>query len=147
MSLVIRYLEERDRSAVMEMMRVFYSSPAVLTNGSEQIFTADIDNCVNDSPYLEGYIFEDEEKILGYSMVAKSFSTEFGLPCIWIEDIYIKEGFRDLGIGSRFFEFIEEKYPSHLLRLEVESDNERAMTFYRKNRLEIMPYTEMKKET
>ena len=146
MSIVIRPMEERDRDAVMEMMRVFYSSPAVLTNGSEQIFKADIDNCVNDSPYLEGYIIEREGEILGYSMVAKSFSTECGMPCIWIEDIYIKEEFRGLGLGSGFFKFIEEKYPSHLMRLEVESDNERAMRVYRKNGLEIMPYTEMKKE-
>ena len=143
---IIRPMEERDREAVMEMMRVFYSSPAVLTNGSEEIFRADIDACVGDNPYLEGFVACEDGEIIGYTMLAKSFSTEFGMPCIWIEDIYIKEEFRGLGLGSSFFKFIEEKYPSHLMRLEVESDNEKAMSVYRKNGLEIMPYTEMKKE-
>ena len=86
MNNIIRLMEEKDRQCVLEMMRVFYTSPAVLTNGSEEIFGADFDNCVNSSPYLEGYIFENGEMIQGYAMVAKSFSTEFGKSCIWIED-------------------------------------------------------------
>ena len=72
----IRLMEEKDREDVLEMMRVFYASPAVLSNGSEEIFQADIENCVNNSPYLEGYIFENNGEILGYAMLAKSFSTE-----------------------------------------------------------------------
>ena len=71
----IRNMEKYDKSQVIEMMRVFYASPAVLSNGSEEIFEADVDNCVGDSPYLEGYIFESEGTIQGYGMVAKSFST------------------------------------------------------------------------
>ena len=36
----------------------------------------------------------------GYGMAAKSFSTEYGRQCIWLEDIYIKAEYRGLGIGS-----------------------------------------------
>ena len=65
-------------------------------------------------------------------MIAKSLSTEFGKPCIWIEDLYIKSEYRCLGIGSHFFKFIEEKYPTAILRLEVEAEN--VMQFmYMKN--------------
>lgn len=145
MSNTIRLMEKRDRECVINMMRVFYSSPAVLTNGSEEIFAADVDNCVDECPYLEGYIFESLGEIQGYAMVAKSFSTEFGKPCIWIEDLYIKEEFRGLGIGSQFFWFIEEKYPTAMFRLEVEEDNERAIKVYKKAGFEILPYMEMKK--
>lgn len=141
----IRNMEKYDKSQVVEMMRVFYASPAVLSNGSEEIFEADVDNCVGDSPYLEGYIFESEGTIQGYGMVAKSFSTEFGKPCIWIEDIYIKEEYRGLGIGSLFLHYIEEKYPNAVLRLEAEEDNERAVRVYRKCGFEVLPYMEMKK--
>ena len=56
-------------------------------------------NTCNDNPYLEGYIFEVSGEIQGYGMIAKSFSTEFGRPCMWIEDIYIKESCRGAGIG------------------------------------------------
>ena len=81
----IEKMTREHEQEVLEMMRVFYASPAVLSNGSEEIFQNDVENCVNDSPYLEGYVFIEDEKILGYAMLAKSFSTEFGKPCIWIE--------------------------------------------------------------
>lgn len=145
MNNTIRAMVKEDKECVLEMMRVFYTSPAVLTNGSEEIFNSDIDNCVGDCPYVEGYMFQDGEKVQGYGMIAKSFSTEFGKPCIWIEDIYIKSEYRGLGIGSRFLEFIEKKYPDALFRLEVEEENERAVKVYEKCGFEVMPYMEMKK--
>lgn len=143
----IRCMEDGDRQSVLEMMRVFYASDAVFTNGSEEIFNADIDNCIGDSPYAEGYIFEDGNEIQGYGMVAKSFSTEFGKPCIWIEDIYVKEAYRGAGIGTLFLRFIEDKYPCSLLRLEVEAENEIALNVYKKCGYDVLPYMEMKKST
>ena len=145
MGSTVRPMVAADQAVVLEMMRVFYASPAVLSNGSEEIFQADIENCVNDNPYLEGYIIEDAGQIQGYGMVAKSFSTEFGKPCIWIEDLYIKDAFRGQGIGKVFLDHIAQQYPKCLLRLEVEEDNERALKLYRKCGFEVLPYTEMKK--
>ena len=141
----IRIMTTDDKEAVMDMMRVLYASPAVLSNGSEEIFSNDIENCVNDSPYLEGYVFEDDKEIQGYAMVAKSFSTEFGKPCMWIEDLYLKEQYRGLGIGTKFFEFISAKYADCILRLEVEEENERAIKVYEKSGFRVLPYMEMKK--
>ena len=145
MSNIIRDMVKEDKACVMEMMRVFYTSPAVLSNGSEEIFSADVDHCVNDSPYLEGYMFQEGENILGYAMVAKSFSTEFGKPCIWIEDLYIKPDCRGMGIGTKFFAFLEEKYTDVVFRLEVEEENERAVKVYEKSGFKVLPYMEMKK--
>ena len=145
MNYTIRPMLREDAPYVIDMMRVFYASPAVLSNGSEEIFQNDVENCVNDSPYLEGYIIEDGQKILGYGMVAKSFSTEFGKPCMWIEDLYLKEEARGLGLGSKFLNFIAEKYPDAILRLEVEEENERAIKTYRKCGFEVLPYMEMKR--
>ena len=145
MQSIIRGMEEKDRSQVLEMMRVFYASPAILSNGSEEIFEADVNTCISGSPYLEGYIFENAEEIQGYAMVAKSFSAEFGKPCIWIEDIYVKNEYRGLGIGSLFLKFIEIKYPGSIFRLEVEAENDRAVNVYKKCGYEVIPYMEMKK--
>ena len=142
---IIREMRESDRAAVTEMMRVFYASPAVSTDGSEEIFAADIDACVSDNPYLEGYVFEDGGSILGYGMLAKSFSTEFGRPCVWIEDIYVKEEARGRGLATRFFALVDEKYPQALRRLEVEPDNERALRVYERCGYTPLPYLELKK--
>ncbi len=141
----IEAMERNHAGEVMEMMRVFYASPAVSTDGSEEIFRCDIENCLNGNPYLEGYVFMEGQTIAGYAMLARSFSTEFGKRCIWIEDIYLKREYCGKGLGSRFLEFVEQKYPDALLRLEVEEENQRAVHVYRKCGFETLPYMEMRK--
>ena len=142
MDVKIREMKREDKEAVLEMMRTFYTSPAVLSNGSEEIYEADVEACLNPSPYLEGYILGD---LQGYAMVAKSFSTEFGKRCIWIEDIYVREDARGQGLGSTFLTWIAEKYAGCLLRLEVEEENAGARRVYEKCGFEVLPYMEMKK--
>ena len=142
---MIKLMTSEHKETVLNMMRIFYASPAVLSNGSEEIFNNDIDNCINDNPYLEGYVFEEDGEIRGYAMVAKSFSTEFGLPCIWIEDLYFKPEYRGLGLGGQFFAYLDEKYPGTIMRLEAEEENERAIYVYKKCGFEVLPYMELKK--
>lgn len=143
----IRKMKEQDKEDVLNMMRIFYASEAVFTNGSEEIFLSDIRNCINDSPYLEGYIFEDDYKVQGYAMVAKSFSTEYGKTCIWVEDLYLKPEYRGQKIAEKFFQYIENKYPDTMMRLEVEKENEHAVHVYHKCGYEVLPYQEMIKHS
>lgn len=140
-----RPMTARDTEAVLEMMRVFYSSPAVYTNGSDEIFRNDIAQCVGENPYVEGYVFCDGDEIQGYGMIAKSYSTEFGKNCIWIEDIYVKPHYRGGGIGTGFLRFISEKYADCLLRLEAEEDNIYALRVYENCGFSVLPYMELKK--
>ena len=70
MEFTIEAMKECHRETILAMMRTFYASPAVLTNGSEEIFAADIDACVSDNPYLEGFVFCCGEELLGYGMAA-----------------------------------------------------------------------------
>lgn len=142
---MIRNMLKSDTARILAMMQTFYNSPAVLSNGSEEIFKNDIENCLNDCPYLEGYVFTQKAHICGYMMVAKSFSTEFGKPCIWIEDLYIEPAYRGLGIGKQFLQYIEQKYSGCVLRLEAESDNRNAIRLYEKCGYEALPYLEMVK--
>lgn len=145
MNFIIRDMTESDKTAVIDMMREFYTSPAVLSNGSEEIYLNDVENCINDNPYLEGYVFDSDGLILGYAMVAKSFSTEFGKPCMWLEDLYFKKEYRGNGIGSKFLHELEKKYPEAIIRLEVEEENESAVHVYEKAGFKVLPYMEMKK--
>lgn len=145
MNSTIRVMNQKDKPHIIEMMRDFYTSPAVLSNGSDEIFSNDIENCINDNPYVEGYIVEDLKNIQGYAMIAKSYSTEFGKTCIWIEDLYIKDEYRGLGIGKSLLEFITNKYTDCIFRLEVEEENERAVRLYSKCGFTVLPYLQMKK--
>lgn len=106
----------------------------------------DINNCVGDCPFPEGYVFSYNNSVAGYAMVAKSFSTEFGKPCIWIEDIFVKQEFQGKGIGTRFLDYIEQKYPNRIFRLEVEKYNRNAIKLHKKSGYDFLPYMEMKKD-
>ncbi len=146
MNFNIRKIRETDRSEVISMMNDFYNSPAVSTNGSLSIFNSDIDCCVSNSPFLEGYIFETDSGVLGYSMIAKSFSTEFGKSCIWLEDLYLKPEYRGQGIIPKFLCYIEALYPNSILKLEVEKENTHAVHVYTKYGFKPLEYCEMKKD-
>lgn len=139
----IRKIRQEDREVVIDMMRRFYNSPALITNGSEEIFASNVNNCLSNSPYLEGYVFTVEYKVIGYGMLAKSFSTEFGSECIWIEDIYLEEEYRGQGIGSKFIQHVKDTYSDKVLRLEAESENAKAIATYEKNGFKKLPYMEL----
>jgi GNAT superfamily N-acetyltransferase len=137
----LRKMTAEDKPYVLDMMRKFYSSDAVMTDGSEEIFVNDIEECLSDSPFLEGFVFPDEDgEIKGYAMIAHSYSTEFGRRCICIEDIYLEEEMRGRGAASEFFDHLRTRYPDSVNRLEVETENERAIASYRRNGFEEIPY-------
>ena len=144
----IRSIERGDFEEVLGMMRVFYASPAVLHKASDEILRQDIEDCLGDMPFIEGYVFEEEGEIAGYAMVAKGYTREYGGVCVWVEDLYMKPEFRRRGLGSQFFAFLEEEYKGKAVRfkLEVEEENEAAIEAYQKNGYRISPYYEMTKE-
>ena len=141
----IEVMTEQNSGEVLAMMRVFYASPAVSTNGSEEIFRADLARCLGGDADLEGYMLIEDGATAGYAMVSRSFSTEFGKPCIWIEDLYLKPEYREKGFGTQFLRFLTARCPDAILRLEVEAENRCAVHTYRKNGFSELPYLEMKK--
>ncbi len=146
--ITIKKMEQRDTNEVYEMMRDFYDSPAILHDVSEEVLRRDIDACTSDNPYMEGLVFRAHGGIAGYAMLAKSFSTEFGGICIWIEDLYMKPEYRGGGIGTQFFGYLEKTYQGKavLLKLEVERGNTWAIEVYKKCGYRELPYMEMIKE-
>lgn len=139
----IRKILREDSGKVLEMMRRFYQSAAVITNGSEEIYAANIENCLGGSNLIEGYVFLEDEKIIGYGILAGGYSTEFGGECIWLEDIFVEAEYRGRGLGTKFIEFVKKIYPDKILRLETEHENLRALTTYKKLGFEELPYLEL----
>jgi len=145
----IRPMRAEDREEVLAMMRVFYDSPALLTTIPDEVLVRNVEASLSDSPYVEGLILEshcpDEDRpvIAGYSMLARSFSTEFGGPCIWIEDLYLKPAYRSQGAGSTLLAYVKDNYDAVITRLEVETENVNAVAAYRKAGYGVLGYTEM----
>ncbi len=146
MNIQIRKMQKEDKEIILSFMEEFYNSEAVFTNGSKEIYEKDFENCINNFPYLEGYVFLFDEKIIGYSMVSKGYSTEIAKECIWIEDLYLIFEYRNKGIIKEFFKFIEKNNIGKVLKLEVEKENIQAVRAYEKSGFENLPYFVMKKE-
>ena len=101
----IRAMQMKDMEEVVGMMRVFYDSPAVIHAAPDKILRQDVKDCVGDCPYIEGYIFEENDRILGYSMVAKKlFYRIWRSVCLGGRYLHERRSER-FGIGTAFFQF------------------------------------------
>lgn len=144
---IIRPMKVADKREVFRMMRTFYDSPAVDHTASDATLKKDIDDCLSDLPYLEGFVMEQGSQMIGYAMTAVSYTTEYGGICIWIEDLYLKPEYRHTGIAGEFFAFLESYYPDAVrFKLEVEPENEFAVQCYEKYGYGRSPYFLMTKE-
>lgn len=144
---MIRKLKESDRELYIEMAREFYSSDAVLHSVPEEYFQKTVDEVLRSDTYAEIYLFEHEGKTAGYGLTARTFSQEAGGYVMWIEEIYIREEYRSKGLGKEFFGFLDNKEKNVVrLRLEVEAENVRAVSLYKKLGYEKLDYIQMIKE-
>ena len=143
----IRKIEQEDFQKVLEMMLVFYASDAVLVHAEESVLRRTLSDAIAAGPYVEGFVFCLNGELAGYGMIAKSYSTEMGGNCVWIEDIYIKPEFRGQGFGTAFLSFVEDRFRGQAvrLRLEAEEENERAMDVYCKAGFERLGYVQLVK--
>lgn len=143
----IRPLTVADRAVYLELVHAFYHSDAVLHPVPDCYFERTFDELMRSDAYAECYLFETEAGVAGYALLAKTFSQEAGGMVLWIEELYVKESCRSMGIGSAFFAFLEERYPQICrIRLEVEEENIRARELYRRRGFTSLPYLQMIKE-
>lgn len=141
---MIRKIKSEDKNEYLKMAENFYNSPAVLSPVPKSHFESTFEELMKGSAYTEGFIFESKENIAGYGLIAKTYSQEAGGLVIWIEEIYIKDNFRNKGIGSAFIKYVKENIPAKRYRLETEPENTKAQELYKRHgfkRLEYINYS------
>lgn len=143
---MIRKVTIKDKDIFLQMCKAFYQSAAVLCCVSDDVLENNFNEIIRSDQYLEGFIFEKEDQVCGYGIISKTFSSEVGGICIWIEEIYVLEQFRGLELGTTFLKFIEENYVFERIRLEVEKDNNRALSLYLRKGYQKLNYLQMSKE-
>lgn len=131
----------KDREVVLNMMKEFYSSPAVLHKIPEENYTKTLDEAEKQSPYLDVFILEHNEQTAGYALTAYTYSNEAGGNVVWIEEIYVLPQFQGKGIGGEFINYIKSGFGDFArIRLEVEESNDGATRLYKREGFEELAY-------
>lgn len=138
--MLIRKLDERDREVYLAMAKDFYSSPAVLENIPEENITRSFAEFTGGTPFGDAFIFEEKGEVIGYGVLAYTYSQEAGGKVVWLEEIYVCPAYRGNGRGSDFIDFVLEKIPAARYRLETEPDNEDAARLYIRKGFELFEY-------
>jgi len=79
-------------------------------------------------------IFEEDNVIVGYSILIFYWSNEYGGNILHIDELYVKPEHRERGVATCFFKHIAQTYRDKIvaIKLEVSPSNTKAMNYYRK---------------
>lgn len=134
MSLKIRKLERSDISDVLALIREF----AEYEKLSEycQVSAENLDEVLfGENSFVQGLVALAEEKIVAYAIFFPYFSSFKGEKSIYLEDVYLKPEFRNIGIGEKFIREIAKigkTQKATRIDFQVMKDNEKAIKFYKK---------------
>ena len=138
--MVIRKIEARDMEVYLAMAKDFYASPAVLENIPKENIMRSFLEFTGGTPFGDAFIFEENGEIVGYGVLAYTYSQEAGGKVVWLEEIYIRPEARGRGLGSEFIDFVLENIPAKRYRLETEPENEDAARLYIRKGFELFEY-------
>lgn len=141
--LKIRRVTKEDKELFLELSEEFYNSPAVIAPIKKEYHYNTFCEIVKGNEYLDAFILEYDKIVAGFGLLNFTYCHEAGGKVVWIEELYIRQEFRSLGIGSDFFAFVKETFPAKRYRLEVEKENERAVKLYKKLGYDFLEYDQM----
>lgn len=142
---MIRKFVPEDREDYIRFSTEFYNSSAVDKPVPREHFEQGFDEMMRSDVYVQGYMLVCDGNNVGYCVTMKTYSVEAGGITIWIDEIFVLEEYRSKGLGRELFKYIEENGDKKLrrIRLEVELENGRAISLYKKMGFEPAPYDGM----
>lgn len=130
--MIIRGAQKGDETAILDLIKelaAFEKEPDAVINTAEKLRE---DLFVNN--YCEALVAEANSKIIAFALFYTSYSTWKG-PCLYLEDLYVREEHRGSGVGSQLFEEVCKIAKSRkVARMDwqVLDWNHPAIDFYKK---------------
>ena len=142
---MIRKFVPEDREDYIRFSTEFYNSSAVDKPVPREHFEQGFDEMMRSDVYVQGYMLVCDGNNVCYCVTMKTYSVEAGGITIWIDELFVLEEYRSKGLGRELFKYIEENGDKKLrrIRLEVELENGRAISLYKKMGFEPAPYDGM----
>ena len=143
--LTFRDITPADHDLILPMVADFYRTDAVDHEVPVEIMERSFAACADpDEPLLRGVLVSRGEEAVGYVYLTFCYSAEVGGRCVFIEEIFLKEQFRGMGLGREIMDWMEREYPEvRRFRLEVTQVNKSAIRLYEKSGYKYLKYDQM----
>ena len=99
-----RKIRPEDREDYIAMADAFYHTDGVIRPIPRTHLEAGFEELMRSEQYAVAYMCELDGETVGYALLAKTFSQEAGGIVLWVEELFIKDAYRDKGLGKAFFD-------------------------------------------
>ena len=139
----IRHITVSDKNIYFEMSLDFFNKGgATLFPITTDNLEATFNEAINNSPFLEILIMEENSTIVGYGMLALYWSNEAGGMVTQLEEFYVLPSYRGKNYGNNFLSWLIDNYSSKCARFRLEAcpNNLSAQKLYKKYGFEVLDY-------
>ncbi len=136
---MIRKATETDVAAIMSLIEEL----AVFEHALDEVVSSVEELTVDlfDEKCCAAFVAVVEEQVVGFALYYFSYSTWKG-KCVYLEDLYVKDSFRNLGLGSQLFDAVVQVAKSNKVRRmdwQVLDWNVDAIQFYKNKQATLDP--------
>ena len=119
-------------SDVLRMMQGLYAEDAAASAVDVSRFPLTIARLLTEPSVGRIVLFTQGGVVCGYALLIPYWSNEFGGTLLFVDELFVDQGFRGQGIARSFLAFLskERPYGAVALALEVSPLNERARGLY-----------------
>jgi len=130
----VRLATKDDCASIMDLimeLAVFEKLPEQVRITKETLIR---DGFESDPPYFQCFVAVNDSRVIGYALYFYSYSTTEGGQGLYLEDLYVTESMRGLGVGSRLFIEVAKQAvatKSFCMQWCVLNWNMKAINFYK----------------
>ena len=137
----VRRIKATDKNEYIKLVTEFYNSDAVLAPVPESHIDKAFAELMRSDERIVCYLAEEDGEIAGYALIARFYSQEAGGEVAWLDEIYIRDGFRGKGAGTAIINKVFEDFKdAAAFRLEIEPENEGAERLYKRLGFQKLDY-------